>query len=505
MPSPSVNAPSGGVVARNVIWNLGTQVWFFALALGTTPFFVHRLGTVGFGFYVIVGTIAGYLAVLDLGLGMASVKYISEFKGRDDAAAMQRVIGTAVTMYLVLGALGAGVLAAVAPYLGRLLGVSSMPHALAILELAAAGFLLAMPLSFFNAVPTALQRLDVTSRRNLIFGTVNAVGAVVLLATGHGLLAIVGFGLVVDAAALVWFVRTVQRLLPGVSLRPRLDRSTLVLLGRFGGLKFANQLSTQSVYHLDKLLLGVLASVSAVAWYAVPVLIAQRLVSVVGNVASAFLPAASELHGKSDQARFDELYVRATKLVALLVLPLALVLVVDAEPLLRVWLGDGFARHSATPTRILAAAYAVNAFSTIPALACDSVGRPRVTTGFSVLSTALNLGLCVALIPSYGAVGAAIAVLVNSVLLVPVFLVYVHRRVLDTPVLPLLRRALLRPAFATAIAAGPALLALQLEAVLAALVTVAAFLLAAAAVGVFDATDKALLRAQIRRPRPQPA
>jgi O-antigen/teichoic acid export membrane protein len=504
MPSQSVSA-GAGAIARNVTWNLGTQVWFFALALGTTPILVHRLGADGFGFYTIVGTIAGYLAVLDLGLGVASVKYISEFNGRGDTAAVQRLIGTAVAMYLALGAIGAGVLAAVAPYLGRLLGVSSMPHALTILELAAAGFLLAMPLSFFNAVPTALQRLDITSRRNLIFGTINAAGAVALLETGHGLWAVVCLGLVVDAAALVWFVRTVRRLLPDVSLRPRVDVPTLKLLGRFSGLKFANQVSTQSVYHLDKLLIGVLASVAAVSWYAVPVLIAQRLVSVVGNVASAFLPAASELHGRSDGARFDELYVRATKLVALLVLPLALVLVVDAEPLLQVWLGSGFAHHSATPTRILAAAYAVNAFSTIPALACDSVGRPRVTTAFSLLSTVLNLALCVALIPRYGAVGASIAVLVNSVLLVPVFLVYVHRRVLHAPVTPLLRRALLRPVLATAVALGPALLALRLEAVAAAFATLAAFLVIAIALGVFDATDKALLRAQIRRPRPQPA
>jgi O-antigen/teichoic acid export membrane protein len=503
MPSPS--ASSAGAVARNVLWNFGTQVWFLLLALATTPYLVHRLGAGGFGLYTIVATVAGYLAVMDLGLGMATVKYISEFNGRNDTAAVQRVIGTAVTAYVALGLIGAGLLAVLAPPLARLLGVASMPDGVAVLRLAAAGFLLAMPLSFLSAVPTALQRLDVTNRRNLLFGTLNLGGAVALLATGHGLLSIVALGVVVDAAALVWFVRTVRRLVPGISLSPRPDLRTLRLLAGFGGLKFANQVSPQSVYHLDKLLLGALASVSAVAWYAVPVMVSQRLVAVVGNVASAFLPAASELHGASDRRRFDELYVRATKLVALLVLPLALVLVVDAEPLLRAWLGVEFARHSATPLRILAAAYAVNAFSTIPAVACDSVGRPRVTTAFSVLSTALNLAVSVALIPAYGAVGAAIAVLVNSVLLVPVFLVYVHRRVLRTSVVPLLRRSLLRPMLSTLIALGPAVLALQLGAVAAAVATLAAYVLAAVVVGVFDATDKAMLRAQFRRTRPQPA
>jgi O-antigen/teichoic acid export membrane protein len=233
--------------------------------------------------------------------------------------------------------------------------------------------------------------------------------------------------------------------------------------------------------------------------------VSQRLVAVVGNVASAFLPAASELHGASDRARFDELYLRATKVVALLILPLALVLVVDAEPLLRAWLGGEFARQSATPLRILAAAYAVNAFSTMPGVACDSIGRPRVTTAFSVLSTVLNLALTVALIPAYGAVGAAVAVLVNSVLLVPVFVVYVHRRVLMTSVTALLRRSLLRPVLSTALAAGPAVLAVQLGAVAAAVSAIATYILAAFVVGVFDATDKAMLRAQIRRTRPQPA
>jgi O-antigen/teichoic acid export membrane protein len=503
MPSPS--ASPAGAVARNVIWNLGTQVWFFLLTLATTPYIVHRLGAGGFGLYIIVGTVAGYLAVMDLGLGMATVKYVSEFNGRRDKAAVQRVIGTAVTAYVALGVVGAGLLAVLAPALARVLGVSSMPDGVTVLRLAAVGFLLAMPLSFLSAVPTALQRLDVTNRRNLIFGTLNLGGAVALLATGHGLRSIVALGVVVDAAALVWFVRTVRRLVPGISLMPRPDVRTLRLLAGFGGLKFANQLSTQSVYHLDKLLLGALASVSAVAWYAVPVMVSQRLVAVVGNVASAFLPAASELHGAADRRRFDELYLRATKLVALLVLPLALVLVVDAEPLLRAWLGGEFARQSATPLRILAAAYAVNGFSTIPALACDSVGRPRVTTAFSVLSTILNLALSVALIPAYGAVGAAIAVLVNSVLLVPVFVVYVHRRVLKTSIAPLLRRSLLRPMLSVAIALGPALLAVQLGAVASAAAAIAAYIIAAAVVGVFDATDKAMLRAQIRRTRPQPA
>ena len=42
-------------------------------------------------------------------------------------------------------------------------------------------------------------------------------------------------------------------------------------------------------------------------------------------------------------------------------------------------------------------------------------------------SAALNVGLSLALIPAFGIVGAAFAILVNSLVLVPVFILYVRR------------------------------------------------------------------------------
>jgi O-antigen/teichoic acid export membrane protein len=142
----------------------------------------------------------------------------------------------------------------------------------------------------------------------------------------------------------------------------------------------------------------------------------------------------------------------------------------------------------------------------MPAVACDSRGRPGVTTSFSVASTVLNVGIAVALIPHFGALGAALAVLVNSVVLVPVFLVYVHRRILHSSVVDLVWRSLAPPAGAAAAIAGPAWLlarwAHSLPTLLGALaVTSALYLAATIAFGVFDAADRALLLVRNRRER----
>lgn len=495
------------LMLRNVGYNLAARVWLFALTLAATPFLLRGLGPQLFGLYSLVGALAGYFAILDLGFGVATIKFVSEYRGRRDADAMGRMIGTAITAFLALGVVGAVTLGVGASFLvERILDVPPELRSVARTAVAvtAIGFVVTMPLSILNAIPVALQRMDVTNRRNALFGTVLAAGSVFLIATGRGIVAVLVFGVIVNVVAAISFAAATKRLLPGISLRPRLDPASLRALGGFGALKFINQVATHTVYHLDKLLIAALAPLAAVAHYVIPLTLAQRLSFLVANVGSAFLPAASEAHGGADASTFKDLYLRGTKLVALFVFPLGMLLLVFADPILVHWVGSDVARETAGALRVLAVAYVVNALSTMPAVACDSLSRPGVTTAFSVASAALNVGVALVLIPRFGGLGAALAVLVNSVVLVPVFLVFVHRRVLRFGVGELARRSLARPAAATAVllpaawivrgwATSPPMLLLALVGTLAGYVAVGARL------GAFDAAERGLVAAMLPR------
>lgn len=496
------SASKARIVTRNVGYNFAAQIWFLVLALVTTPYIVRELGVETYGLFALIVSLTGYFAFLDLGLGTATVKYLSEFRGRGDDEAVGKIVGTSVAAYLVLGVAGGAGIALFSSFLAQLLldlPADQASLARAALFVAAVGFLVNMPLTVFSAIPNALQRMDLANRRSILFGTMSVAGTVVLLWLGYGLVAVLVFNVAVSAAASVSFVLLARRLLPSASFRPRLDLGILRLLAGFGSLKFANQVATQTVYHLDKLLVAVLASVSAVTYYAVPVTVAQRLAALVGNVSAAFLPAASELYGENDRRRFEELYFRSTKLVAVVVLPIGSLLFFFSEPILRFWLGGSFAAQSSVVLKVLAAGYMINSLSAIPAIASDSVGRPRVTTAFSVASAVLNLTLSFLLIPPFGIVGASVAILVNSLLLVPLFVHYVHRNVLQVSSAELTRRSLLRPGAAMVLSWLPmALLASAagslLTLLLALALGLAAYLLLSIVLGVYDERDRRLAR-----------
>jgi O-antigen/teichoic acid export membrane protein len=318
------------------------------------------------------------------------------------------------------------------------------------------------------------------------------------------LVAVLTVQLVVNGLAVAAFFVLARRLLPEIRLRPGFDSATFRLLARFSMLKFANNVATNTVMQIDKVLVGALVSLGAVGFYFVPLQLAQRLTTVVGAVAVAFLPAASALHGRADRERFVELYLRATKVVAILGLPLASLLVVFAHPILRFWIDPQFADKGTLTLQVLAVGYGINIFSTIPAIASDSLGRPGVTTAFSLVSAGLNVALSLILIPRFGIVGAALAIAINSATLVPYFVWYVHRHVLGFPIRTVVTQSIAGPAAAAALAWLPMVLLRETvdsrgTLALALALGFGAYLALTLAVRFYDATDRAVARAYLAR------
>jgi O-antigen/teichoic acid export membrane protein len=494
-------------VARNIGWNLASQFWLVVLTLAATPFIVHRLDVDVYGLLTLLLAFTAYFAMLDFGFGYATTKYIAEFRARGDADAVQKIASTSLTAYFVLAVAGGTGLAAVSPLLVQhVLAVPARLQGLAqtAFLVASLAFSLTMILQALQAFPNALQRMELTTRRTIAFSTASTGGIVGVLALGHGLLAVLAVQVAVNALAVVAFFVLARRLLPEIRLRPGFDRATFRMLARFSLLKFANNVSTNTVMQIDKLLVGALVSLSAVGFYFVPLQLAQRLTTVVGAVAVAFLPAASALHGRADRERLVELYLRATKVVAVLGLPLASLLVVFAHPILQFWIGPQFADKGALTLQVLAVGYGINIFSTIPAIASDSLGRPGVTTAFSVVSACLNVGLSLVLIPLFGIVGAGLAIAINSVMLVPYFLWYVHRHVLVLPIRGVVTRSIAGPAAAAALAWLPMFLLRETvdsrgTLALALVLGFGAYLALTLAVHVYDATDRAVARAYLAR------
>ncbi len=119
------------------------------------------------------------------------------------------------------------------------------------------------------------------------------------------------------------------------------------------------------------------------------------------------MPSISELHTRGEGERLQRLMTHAARLVFFGSLPIALGVIALAEPLLRIF-GSEF-EGGATPLRILAVGQIVNVATGFPGTILIMVGDAGNVTRAVAGAALVNLALSIALIPSFGATGAAIA------------------------------------------------------------------------------------------------
>jgi O-antigen/teichoic acid export membrane protein len=436
-------------VFRNVAYNFLSQVWFLILPLATSPYIIRHLGVDAFGVLSLAGAIIGYLAVLDLGMGTATIKYIADAYVARDFQAVSKVIGTSIVIYSGLGLLGTLTILATANLIvTRLLHVPAnlVSITLIVFYVSSLGFLVNMPLTVFNAIPSALQRFDIVVKLNLVLGTVAVLGQVVLLALGYSLKALVVFNVATSAVGIGVIVVIARRLLPTVRFRPAFDAPTAKQILSFSALKVFSVISGQIVFQLDKVLISAFLPLASVSYYVVPLSLAQRILSVIPNITTAVFPAVSEF--KADKARLNDLYVRVAKGVLMAVLPITIVLVMFAEKILAFWMGAEFALHGTATLQFLAIAFFLASFAAVPGVFVEGLGRPGIPAFYAAISAVLNLGFALVLIPRWGIVGPALALILNSLITIPLFLRKVNRDVLGVRHTTFLRHILLKPVLA---------------------------------------------------------
>jgi len=417
---------------QNAVAGIIGFVWPILLALVSMPYIVHRMGNDAYGVLVLVISVLGFFAFLDLGVTNASIKYIAESYVRNDTHEIGKILGSSLMLYLITGVAGGMIIAIMTNSLvQRILDIPFAYRADSTFafHLAACGFILNMILGVFSAVPKALQRYDIVTKINVFVGSLLTLATIALLHFGYGLREVVIANFLSSLISLGMYAVITKHLLPSVVIRFSADLGTLKKLFSFGAFSLLVMISTTILFQLDRILIGTFAGAAQVAFYAVPASIAFRIHGFVANIMGVVFPLCSELHATGQKNKLRELYLKASKYSFIIGVSIATPLVVLSSEVMKYWMGDEYGLKSGLVLMLLTVSSLFASMSTIPAFLLDGIGKPRVNAFFAVLSALMNIMLCLLLIPRYGVTGAALANLANFVLVV-LYLVTVDVRIL---------------------------------------------------------------------------
>jgi O-antigen/teichoic acid export membrane protein len=134
------------------------------------------------------------------------------------------------------------------------------------------------------------------------------------------------------------------------------------------------------------------------------------------------MPLVSELDALRDSARLRAVYVLSLRLTLAMLVPLSLILVVFAQPILVAWVGEAYA-GGAPLVVILVVAGLFRGIGWPAGALLQGMARHRPIAVLSIVSGLANLGLSIVLVQVIGVVGVAygtlIPTVIESMLIVP--------------------------------------------------------------------------------------
>lgn len=400
------------MIARNAAWNLIGLGLPLLVAVVCIPPLIAELGAPRFGLLTLVWAVVSYFGLFDLGLGRAVTQQLSAAigAGREDEA--RAITANAMVLLAVLGIIAGTALWVLTPWGVSLLRTLEDPGEAG---RAARAMAWAMPFVVITSgLRGAMEAKGAFRPINLIRIATGALTFVVPLAVvrlGWNDLGTVAWALaILRALGCVLHAVCVLRVLPG-ALRPGpLDLAVLRRLLGFGGWLTVSNLVGPLMSYLDRFVIGIVLSLSAVAWYVTPQEIVTKLLIVASALTSVLFPKMAELHAANDAGDAAARMERQGLLALYLALfPMTLLLGAAAGPILQVWVGPEFARESTSAMLVFCFGVLLNSLSQVPYAAIQARGRADQTAVLHLIELPLFLAAIFLLAREWGVTGAAFA------------------------------------------------------------------------------------------------
>jgi len=435
---------------RNLVLSGGA--WFIAslVAFVAVPIVVRGLGDNAYGVIALAGAFTGYLSVLDMGLGQGIVRYLSMFVSLRHGKAMRRLLLYVLAWFLGAGVLGAAIMWVLSPWLATGLlkiPVTLVPEAVAAFRLAGVAFGIGMVISVIALIPEAFLRYDLVTWMSVTVGSATLAGPAVLVMLGYGLVPVMWFSVVAAVVSgLCWGIIAL-RLVQSI---PNQGETLKQYWGGFLSFSFKNGVNrVWSAVQIptSQLVVGIAGGVAAAAYFQVPMLISGKVTALLYRLNTVLLPTGSQLFAEGEHGLLIALYERSSRLFYVLNASVVGALVVFSSPLLGYWIGPRYAQEGAVAFALLTLAVGLNAMSMTASQINMALGRPGVNLAFSLANSAINLVTVYFLTVWMGIAGTALSGLIAAGV-VPFFLIYSHRNVLEASSWEVFRDCYLRATLA---------------------------------------------------------
>jgi O-antigen/teichoic acid export membrane protein len=426
---------------RNVGSNWAVTLVAVVVLYILTPFTLHTLGVEGYGTWVLITSMNGYLGLLVLGVPMASVRYFAQHAANGDTRRLNEAISSCTGLYLFLGVIALVVGLGLYGFF-TLYNIPTPRHtdaraAFAVMVLfVSVGFVALLPEGILAAhgdfVPRNVVRLaSLLLRFGLTVGLLTLKASLTVLALVQ--LACLAF----DFALCMLLVR---RRYPEIRMRlAGFDWAVVRKIFSFSLYVLVLNAGARLAFETDSLVIGAFMDVGSIPHFTVANSFIIYLMDFVIAIAAVVMPAATRLQTQGKIPELREIFLKWSKIAFSITMMVGLFLLVLGPRFIAWWVGPEFERSAGQVLQILMISYLL--FLPVRGVALPilmGLGKPKLPTIGFLIAGLINLGLSILLVRPLGLAGVALGTAIPNVLFAALVLVHACRE-LEMPTLEYIR------------------------------------------------------------------
>ncbi len=387
-----------------------------------TPVMLRMLGQNEYGIYSVSSSIISYLSLLSLGLGSSYIRFYSMYKNQDNGEKVKSLNGMYFSVFVVIGliALGAGLAMSfnAGAFYNDSYTVDEIGIAKVLMIFLSINLAISFPSSVFVSYISSQERFIWQKIVNMASTVVSPCANIILLYCGFGSIGMVVTSTCVSilvSVANVWFCfRKLNMKMSFRSFDWRLFKNIFV----FSFFIALHQVIDQVNWQTDKIILGKLATGSAVAVYSVAASINNMYLQFSIAISSVYAPKVNAVVAENGPNCNDELVDLMIKVGRLQFFVINLILtgfIFFGQYFISRWAGEGYEN-----SYIIALLLIVPATLTLTENLALEIRRAKnmhkVPTFVMLGASVLNVAISIWFAYLWGEVGVAIGTTISLVL-----------------------------------------------------------------------------------------
>lgn len=389
---------------------MGFNVWQMVIIFITTPLYIKDLGTAQYGIFILLSSITGLMGLMNFGLGDATLRYVSYYRGRQDHAGIERIIRSTFFIYIVIAIISVILLYLLAPQLIRWLSLETnqdFDQMIEIIQITAFTVGLSFFPSAFKVIPQAFERYDINSIINISISSLQSLGILAILYIQPSLHNLVVWNLFIAFVTVIIFSILAKYFVKDLNFLPSYDTKSLKEVFSFSIFSFISHIFGLLHTQADRLILTSLAGPASVGYLAVPQQLSNRFFYAVNSSGSVLFPRFSAM--SENETKKVTLFLNSGWALLVLSVLVFTPLTVLSPSFLELWINKEFAEKISYLTQLISASYIISGVYNAYAHLFNGTGKPQYQTIVILLIGIFSTLINIVLIYKYGFQGLGYA------------------------------------------------------------------------------------------------